>query len=62
MLAFYIYFLKLELNCDEENMFILNIRSFQEKMLSNLAYVLTYSLTKYVIEDGFKDSHILKVL
>ena len=62
MLAFYIYFLKLELNCDEENMFILNIRSFQEKMLSNLAYALTYSLTKYVIEDGFKDSRILKVL
>ena len=35
--------------------------SFQKKMLSNLTCVLIYSLTKYVLEDGFKDSCVLKI-
>ena len=34
--TFYNSFLKIELNCDKENMLILNICSFQKKMLSNL--------------------------
>ena len=36
--------------------------SFQKKMLSNfLTCALIYSLTKYVPEDGFKDSRDLKI-
>ena len=41
---------------------ILNICSFQKKMLSNLTYLLIYSLTKCIFEDGFKDSCVLKIL
>ena len=41
---------------------ILNIYSFQKKMLSNLTYVLIYSLTKCISKDGFKDSCVLKIL
>ena len=33
-------------------MLILNTCSFQKEMLSNLTYVLIYSLTKCVLEDG----------
>ena len=36
VLAFYNSFLKLELNCDKENVVILNTRSLQKKMPSNL--------------------------
>ena len=43
-------------------MLILNKGSFQKKMLSNLPCVLIYSLTKCVLEDGFKDSCALKSL
>ena len=60
VLALYDSFLKL--NCDTENMVILNTCSFRKKMLSNLTCVLIYSLTKYVLEDGFKDSSVLKIL
>ena len=42
MLAFYNSFLKIELNCDKENMIISNTNSFQKKMLSNLTCVLIY--------------------
>ena len=35
ILAFYISFLKIELNFDRENMLILNTFSFQKKILSN---------------------------
>ena len=49
------FFLKIELNCDKENMLILNACifqkkiilnacSFQKKMLSNLTFVLLYPL------------------
>ena len=41
-------------------MLILNTCSFQNNMLSNLTCVLIYSLTKCVLEDGFKDSCVLK--
>ena len=59
VLAFYNSFLKIELNCDKENMFNLNTCSFQKKMLSNLTCVLIYSLTKRVVED---DSCVLGIL
>ena len=36
MLALYNSFLKMELNCDKENMLILNTYSFEDKTLSNL--------------------------
>ena len=55
VLAFYNSLLKVELNCDKENMLILNTCSFQKKMLSNSTCALIYSLTKCVLEDGFKD-------
>ena len=35
---------------------------FHKKMLSNLTNVLTSSLTKYVLKDGFKDSYDLRIL
>ena len=41
-------------------MLILNTCSFQEEDVA--LRVLIYSLTKYVLEDGFKDSCVLKTL
>ena len=41
VLAFYNSFMKIELNCDKENMIILNTKedeNFQKKILSNLNY------------------------
>ena len=61
VLAFYSSFLKIKLNCDKENILILNIYSFQ-KMLSNLICVPIYSPSKFVLEDSFKDSCVLKIL
>ena len=61
VLAFYNSFLKVELNCNKENILILNKCSFQ-KMLSNITCVLIYSLTNCVLEDGFKDCCLLKIL
>ena len=61
VLAFYSSFLKIKLNCDKENILILNIYSFQ-KMLSNLICVPIYSPSKFVLEDSFKDSSVLKIL
>ena len=61
VLAFYSSFLKIKLNCDKENILILNTYSFQ-KMLSNLICVLIYSPSKFVLEDSFKDSCVLKIL
>ena len=59
--AFYNSFLKIELNCDKENLITFNKCSFQKKMLSNLTWVLMiYSLTKCVLKDSFKDSSLLK--
>ena len=55
VLAFYNYFLQIRLNCDKENVLILNTFGFQKKMLSNLTCVLIYSLTKYVLEHGFEN-------
>ena len=52
VLGFYNSFLKVKLNCDKENMLILNICSFQKKMLSNLTCVLICPLAKCVHEDG----------
>ena len=52
VLAFYSSFLKTKLNCNKENMLILNTWSFQKKMLTNLTLVLIYSLTKCVLENG----------
>ena len=62
VLPFYSFFLKIILNCDKENMLILNTFSFQGKMLSNLTCVLIYSLTKCALEGGFKDSCVLEIL
>ena len=56
VLAFYNYFLKIKLNCDKENMLILNTCSFQKTMMSNVTCVLIYSLTKCVLEGGSKYS------
>ena len=61
-LSFYNSFLKIELNCNKENMIMLNTCSFQKKMLSNLTCVLIYSLKKCVLEDGFKDCCALNIL
>ena len=60
--TFVLAFLKIKLDYDKENMLILNTCSFQKKMLSNLTWVLIYALTKCVLEDGFKDSCVLKML
>ena len=62
VLAFYNSFLRSELNCDEENMVILNACSFRKKMLSTFTCVQIYLLTKCFLEDGFKDSCVLKIL
>ena len=42
MIAFYNSFQKIELNCDKENMLILNTRNFQKKMLSVLISSLNW--------------------
>ena len=42
-------------------MLILNTFSFQKK-ISNTTCVLIYSLTKFFLEDGFKDACVLKNL
>ena len=60
MLAFYNSFLKIVLNCEKENILILNTYSFHKKMLSNLKCSLIYSLAKFVLEDGFKDKKFSK--
>ena len=60
--AFYYFFLKIKLNCENKNVLNLNTCSFQRKMFSNLKYVLIYSLTTRVLEDGFKQSCVLKIL
>ena len=60
VLAFYNSFLKIELNCYKENMLILNTCSFQKRMLFNLTCVLIYS--KCLLEDGSKDSCVLRIL
>ena len=52
VLAFYNSFLKIKLNCDKENMIILNTCSFQKRILPNLTCVLICSLTKLALEDG----------
>ena len=52
-LAFYDSFLKIELNCDKD---------FEKEMLPNLTCVLITSLTKCVLEDGFNNSCVLKIL
>ena len=62
VLAFYNSFLKIELNFDKENFIIVNTCNFQKMMLSNLTGVLIYSLTKCVLEYGFKENYVLKIL
>ena len=62
VLVFYNSFLKIESNCDKENMFISNTCCFQKKMLSNLTCFLIYSLTKCALEDGFEDICLRKIL
>ena len=42
-------------------MLSLNTCIFQKKMLSNLTCVLIYTLTKCVLDDGFKDNGVLKI-
>ena len=61
-LLFTVFFLKIKLNCDKENMIVLNTCSFQKKMLSNLTCVLIYLLTECIFEDGFKDSCAMKIV
>ena len=43
-LVFYNSFLKIKLNCDKENMLILNTCKFEKKMLSNLPCMYSDSL------------------
>ena len=43
VLAFDNYFLKIELNCDKYKTLILNARSFQNRMLSNLTLYFAFS-------------------
>ena len=62
LLAFYSSFLTIKLNCDQQNMLLLNTYSFHRKMLSNLMSALISSLTKCALKDGFKDSYVLKIL
>ena len=51
-------FLKIELNCDKENhVDFRHSCSFQK--MCNLTCVLIYSLTKYVLENGFEDSFVI---
>ena len=45
VLAFYNSFLKIKLNCDKNSILLSNTYSFQKNMLSNLTYVLIYSLS-----------------
>ena len=56
ILCLVVFFLKIELNCDTENS--VNFKM----MLSNLTCVLIYSLTKCALENGLKDSCVLKNL
>ena len=58
VLVFYNSFLKIELNCDKENIITLQTCCFQKKRLSNLTCVPIYSLTNCVLEDSFKDSSL----
>ena len=62
VLAFHNSILKIKLNCDKENKLILNKCSFQKKMLPNLICVLIFLLTKCILEDGFEDNCVLKIL
>ena len=55
VIAFYNSFMEIKLNCDKENMLILNTSSFQN-VLSDLTYILIYTLTKCVLEDGSENS------
>ena len=62
VLAFYnSFFLKKKSNCNKESVLNLNTCSFQ-KMLSNLTCVLIYLLIQCVLDDGFIDSCVLKIL
>ena len=62
LLAFNNYFLKIELNLDKESILILNTCSFQKKMLPNLTRPLIKSLMISVLQEGFKDNSVLKIL
>ena len=62
LFAFYSFFLKIKLNCDKENMIVLNTCSSQKKMLLTVTCVLIYLLTECVFEDGFKDSCVIKIM
>ena len=55
VIAFYNSFMEIKLNCDKENMLILNTSSFQN-VLSDLTCILIYTLTKCVLEDGSENS------
>ena len=56
-------FLKIQLNYDKENNDIFKSMPFSEGDVVYLTFVLLiYSLTKCVLEDGFKDSCVLKNL
>ena len=43
-------------------MLVLNMCSFQKKILANLTFVLIYCLRKYALEGDLKDSCTLKIL
>ena len=60
--AFYNSFLKIELKCDKENHVNFKSCNFQKKMLSNLTCSDLRSLRKCALEDGLKDSCVLKIL
>ena len=56
-------FLKIQLNYDKENNDIFKSMQFSEEDVVYITFVLLiYSLTKCVLEDGFKDSCVLKNL
>ena len=60
VLAFYNYLLKIELNCDKEN--YVNFKHFLKDVVKNHKYVLIYSLTKCILEHGFKESCVQNIL
>ena len=56
LFTFYNSLLKIQLNCDRDNMLISNTCSFQKMMLSNWKCVLIYSWTKRFLEDRLENS------
>ena len=57
--AFYNCFLKIELDCHKEYHVYFKYAQFSKEVV---VYALIYSLSKGILEDGFQDSCVLKIL